>query len=200
MVNRPSEPPYDERVRSIDEQIAHLISQREQISNGHPGVPCPVYLDEWAEKFHVPMSALRQTFFALYYWHESQRRLEPAQFLRLVPVGRHQNHGNLQVIIPYVLQYANCSVIKVELHGACITTGIDVELMLIINGYDCHPHRGEVDRYYAALHFVVTPIIPDDMMPKLPMTVTFESHLTPPIEEEKPVIIPYTTVRFDSGD
>lgn len=197
----PPTPYYDEQLKPIDEQIAALIAQREQLSDGHPGFPYPKYLDEWATTFQVPLTPLQRAFFALHQWHESPpRRVDPEGFVSLVPIMRSETRGDLHVVIPYMRQYTNCTVVYVELEGPMIRGRSHFTIDLTIAGYDCRPHSGQSDTSYFGYKFVVTPIIPADSILSQSMTVSFESRPFPRQRNEEPVTIPYTTVIFPAGD
>lgn len=206
MVSRDFEPPtqyYDEQLISVDEQIASLIARREQLSHGYPGFPYPSHLEEWAGKFQVALPALQHAFAALHHWHKSPpRRVRPDEFLRLVPIMRSKSQGDLQIIVPYVRQYTNCSVVYMELEGMVIRGPSLFDMNLTIEGYDCVPYSGRGDKHYFESTFIVTPIIPDRDIPQLPMTLAFKSlpMLRHKEEERVPTVIPYTTVTFDPDE
>lgn len=190
---------YDERVKSIDEEIAASIAKRQAVAEGHPGFPRAEYLEAWANQHALPVSILQQTFRVLQRWPVSRERVIPERYLRFIPLMRTKNLGDIRVFIPYVRQYSNCGLILVEVEGAIGGRG-GLDIRLIIEGYDCQFHGGRGDRFAADHVFLVTPPIPDAIIQTLTMTVEFESHPLHRNDPAESVTIPPTTVTLEPQD
>ncbi len=195
------EPPtdyYDEQLQTVDENIVASIATRQRLSNGKPGFPKAAYLERWARQYEIPVSILHQTFSALFRWHVVRERLQPDQFKRFVAIMAAEPHGNLLVLVPYLRQYNNCSVVSVQLESPQLADG-PVHVDLEIAGYECLRHGGGGSQSYWHQEFVVTPVIPDDEATALSMIVHIESgnrmwgHR---VGEPAPEPIPPTTIRF----
>ncbi len=194
---RPPTEHYDERLRDIDEKISALVSERYAISEDNPGFPRTEYLNDWAQRYGMSVRLLQHLFAFLHRRPEFREPVNPDQFLRFVPVMAAKQQDGILVMIPYIRQYNNCSVVVVELEGAGLDGGIfhHLEVNLSLDGYEPTAHTGQSDASHASRNFIVTPPIPDDKIPHLNITVQFESR---PIEHQDTVRhpIPPTTVRL----
>lgn len=199
---RPPTDQYDERLKDIDEKLAQLVSARYAIADEHPGFPRAAYLNDWAAQYDMPLSQLQHLFAFLYHRPDSRERVQPDQFLRFVPVMVSRQQDDILVMVPYLRQHNNCSVVAVELEGTDLDGGASyhLDITLSIEGYDAMPDNGQSSNRHASRSFIVTPPIPDDEIPRLNMTVTFESRPFGHREEETRHPIPPTTVRFSPSD
>ncbi|PSR19978.1 MAG: hypothetical protein C7B45_17225 [Sulfobacillus acidophilus] len=199
---RPPTEHYDERLKDIDEKISALISERYAISEGNPGIPRSENLKDWADKYDTPLIVLQHLFAFLHRRPDSRERVQPDQFLRFVPVMATAQHNDILVMVPYIRQHNNCSLVAVELEGTNLNGGAfhHLDIKLSIDGYDAMPDSGQSNDRHANQNFIVTPPIPDDEIPRLNMTVEYESRPFRHMEEETRLPIPPTTVRFSPSD
>lgn len=192
---------YDERVKDLDEKMSALVSERHAVSQGNPGFPHSDYLNDWAKKYGTPVQLLQQLFFLLYNRPDFRERVEPEQFLRFVPIMAADQHDEILVMVPYMRQYSNCSVVSVELEGADLDGGAfhHLEIKLTIEGYESMRGNGQSSGTHASHNFIVTPPIPDDEVPRLKMNVEYESR---PFQHQDQARhpIPPTTVRLSAAD
>ena len=200
----PFHPPtehYDERLKDIDEKISALVSERWAISDGSPGFPRSEYLTDWADKYNTPLRLLQHLFAFLHRRPDFRERIKPDQFMHLVPVMAAQQHNDILVMVPYIRQYNNCSVVAVELEGDDLDGGAfhGLNITLSIGGYDAISDNGQSDDRHATQNFLVTPPIPDDEIPRLKMTVEYESHPFQHREVTRHPISP-TTVHLIPGE
>lgn len=202
MAFRPPTEHYDERLKDIDEKISALVSERYAISEGNPGFPRPESLNDWADKYDTPLRLLQHLFAFLHRRPDFRERVQPGQFLRFVPVMAAQQQDDILVMVPYIRQHNNCSVMAVELEGTDLDGGgfhhLDIELS--IDGYEAMSDNGQSNDRHAHQNFIVTPPIPDDEIPRLNMTVEYESRSFRHREEETRHPIPPTTVRFSPSE
>ena len=128
------EPPtdyYDEQLKTVDENIAASIATRQRLSNGKPGFPKAAYLEQWARQYEIPVSILHRIFFILFNWPVLRERVQPDRFERFVPIMAAEPRGNLLVLVPYVRQYNNCSIVSVQLESPQLADGpmhIDLDM------------------------------------------------------------------------
>ncbi len=195
---RPPTEYYDERLEDIDAHIAELVAERHTLSEGNPGFPRAEYLNDWAVRYDTPLRLLQHLFAFLHHRPDVRERVEPEEFLRFVPLMSSQQHEGILVMVPHIRQYNNCSVVLVELEGPGVGGGRfhHVEIRLTIEGYDSVPAEGSGTQHHADRSFIVTPPIPDDEVPRLNMTIEYQSRSLGPMEEDIPHSIPPTTVRF----
>ncbi len=198
---RPPTEHYDERLKDMDEKIAELVAARYTLSEGNPGFPRAEYLNDWADKYDTPLRLLQQLFAFLHHRPDFRDRVEPDQFLRFVPLMATQQREDILIMIPYVRQHNNCSVVVVELEGPNVDGGgfHHLEINLSIDGYDTMPAEGGSSGHHANRTFIVTPPIPDDQISRLNMTVEYESRPFRHMEEARRPVPP-TTVRFSPSD
>ncbi len=199
---RPPTEYYDERLKDMDEKISALVSERYAISEGNPGIPRPAYLKDWADKYDTPLIVLQRVFAFLHQRPDSRERIQPDQFLRFVPVMAAAQHNDILVMVPYIRQHNNCSLVAVELEGINLSGGalyhLDIELT--IDGYDALPGGGQSSNRHASMNFIVTPPIPDHEIPRLNITVKYESRSMAHMEEAIGHPIPPTTVHVTPLD
>lgn len=193
---------YDERLKVLDEKISALLAERHTISAGNPGFPRPEYLNDWAEKYHLPLRLLQTVFAMLHRPPDFRERVQPDQFLRFVPLMEVQQKNDILVMIPYMRQHNNSSVVTVVLEGSGLSEdfGYHLDINLSVDGYDTMAADGQSRQGYASHNFIVTPPIPDEEIPHLNMMVHFETRQLPRPVKEPPRPIPSTTVRFNRGD
>lgn len=193
---RPPTEYYDERLKELDEKITELVSERYEISEGNPGFPRREYLNDWADRYGIPLRLLQHLFAFLHRRPDFRERAEPDRFLRFVPVMAAQQVNDILVMVPYIRQFTNCSVVAVELEGTDLDAGPfhHLQIKLFIDGYEPMPGNGQTNNRHASHNFIVTPPIPDDEIPRLSMTVEYESN---PFHREEPAPpISPTTVRL----
>lgn len=203
-MQRQFEPPteyYDERIKSVDENIVASIATRQHLSQGQPGFPKDAYMEQWAQQYAVPIPLLQRTFALLFGWRDIVReRVEPDQFERFVPIMTAENQQDLWVTVPYLRQYNNCSIVEVLLASPHLSGPVTVDLD--IAGYECQRHGGGGSRGYWRQEFVVTPLVPDDQAATLGMTIRVASDgriRRRPSDEPEPQPIPPTIFRPRSG-
>ncbi len=106
-----------------------------------------------------------------------------------------EQQEDLLVMVPYLRQYNNCSVVSVQLESPRVGYGGSVTIDLDIVGFQCQHSGGYGSEGYLAHDFTVTPIIADDQIATLDMTVRVESGpIRPRVPESEP--IPPTTIRL----
>lgn len=117
---------------------------------------------------------------------------QPDQFLRYVPVMAMEQRDEVLLTVPYLCQYHNCSVVVVLAEhpsGGLLDAGLSIEThsdRLVIQSPQGHTVGGggtDIDHRY---RFAVTPPIPDEQVPSLPMT--FHVNLGAPATPARPIL------------
>ena len=171
MIRMPFRPPTDyycEELATIDEQICELLAKRKELSNNNPGFPTLELISSWSQKFGLNEDWLRMIFSV--YMHSEDRLLspvEPAGFLKFVPILRSVVIDNMMYAVTHMKQYSNASVVCIETE--IITDDPFTRLghvrheLFISSDYLCRPSGG-CGHGKGMLHsFIVTPALPDDV-------------------------------------
>ncbi|WP_145946258.1 chorismate mutase [Paenibacillus sp. Y412MC10] len=163
---RPTEH-YDERLLPIDRQICQLLQQRKEISEGNPGYPPFAYIDQWAAETGLYEDFLKMIFGAIRSDEFFKPIVEPAGFIKHVPVLVSQEHEGYYFTLTSVRQYANASVVTLHVDGdvtipECST---DISNFALDMGeyYDCRMDRGVSCSGNATYNYVVSPPLPDKL-------------------------------------
>lgn len=126
---------------------------------------------------------------------------QPEGFQRYVPVRAAEQRDDQFATVPYVCQYANCTVVLVRLEHPSRSL-LYSECNLTIPGHAVRVLGGVLGGTHEhGFRFAVVPPIPDEQVSNLPMTFhidpgtaqTFPGHKPAPI-----VLIAPTTIRFPS--
>lgn len=163
---RPTEH-YDERLDPIDRQICQLLQQRKEISEGNPGYPPFAYIDRWSAETGLYEDFLKCIFGVIRSDEYFKPIVEPAGFIKHVPVLVSQEHEGYFFTLTSVRQYANASVVTLYVDGDVTipenSTDISSFALDMGEAYDCRMDRGVSGSGTATYHYVVSPALPDKL-------------------------------------
>ncbi|WP_251675085.1 hypothetical protein [Paenibacillus cellulositrophicus] len=163
---RPTEH-YDERLLPIDRQICQLLQQRKEISEGNPGYPPFAYTDQWAAETGLYEDFLKMIFGAIRSDEYFKPMVEPAGFIKHVPVLVSQEHEGYFFTLTSVRQYANARVVTLHVDGDVTIpeSSTDISNFALDMGeyYDCRMDRGVSCSGNATYNYVVSPPLPDKL-------------------------------------
>lgn len=195
---------YDAQVQPLDEELCGIVQRRLDLTAERPSFPPEHLLTEWSAQFHLSLYQLQHVFTLVYRPLEpSEDSVEPKGFRRFVPLMRAVSEHGMLLMIPYMRQYDNASVVSVEIEipvpeGSDLTFHFDLDIALTIDGHQCRNSRGQHHGGYFQHDFIVTPPLPDAGLGEYTTTVHIqESHVRdfPPAPSEIPKI-PSATVVF----
>ena len=82
---------YCDALASIDEKICALIAKRKEISEDNPGFPQPNQISAWCQKYALNEDMILRLFGYMYSEHHFVPLVEPAGFLKFVPILKSVN-------------------------------------------------------------------------------------------------------------
>lgn len=159
---------YCEEVAPIDEQICGLLAKRKELSNNNPGFPNFDRISEWSQQYGLDEEWLQRVF-AYMYGHEPhcQTTIEPAEFLKFVPILKSVAVDSIIYAVTHMKQYSNASVVCVETEvntaEPYVRLGHANFELSISPEYQCRPNGGSGQDRGMQHSFVVTPSLPDDL-------------------------------------
>lgn len=157
----------DERLRPLDRQICQLLQQRKEMSDGNPGYPPFAYIDQWSAETGLYEDFLKYFFGAIRSDEYFKPIVEPAGFIKHVPVVVSQEHDGYFFTLTAVRQYANASVVTlyVDWDTAIPESMTDMSNFALDMGepYDCRMDRGVSGSGNATFNYVVSPALPDKL-------------------------------------
>ncbi|MEK5642523.1 hypothetical protein BK138_05575 [Paenibacillus rhizosphaerae] len=164
---RPTEH-YDERLLPIDRQICQLLQQRKEISEGNPGYPPFVYIDQWAAETGLYEDFLKMIFGAIRSDEYFKPIVEPAGFIKHVPVLVSHEHDGYFFTLTSVRQYANASVVTLYVDWDVTipernSTEISNFVLDMGEPYECRMDTGGSCSGNATYNYVVSPSLPDKL-------------------------------------
>ncbi|WP_339230864.1 hypothetical protein NSQ77_10655 [Oceanobacillus sp. FSL K6-2867] len=175
MKQMPFEPPtpyYNDKIKSIDEQICDLIRRRKDLSNNDPGFPTKELITNWAGKYNMHEEYLNSVFSHFLSEEIYRPIIEPKGFLKTIQILKSLEKNDCFYTVTFIRQYKNASVI----HFTVDTDISDEEHeafpehkffeLSIVGGeieYDCRNEGGGGSGCHTAYTFVVSPPLPDDV-------------------------------------
>jgi hypothetical protein len=165
---RPPTDYYCEELATIDEQICELLAKRKELSNNNPGFPILELISSWSQKFVLNEDWLRMIFSV--FMHGEDRLLspvEPAGFLKFVPILRSVVIDNMMYAVTHMKQYSNASVVYIEtevnIAEAFVRLGHASFELFISPEYQCRQSSGCGHGKGMQHSFVVIPALPDNI-------------------------------------
>ncbi|MCY0875359.1 MAG: hypothetical protein OWT28_03665 [Firmicutes bacterium] len=170
-VHHPTRPTehYDERVRAIDEKLCEFIAKRKTLSHGNPGYPPMAQVETWAVQFGLYENYLHSLFHVLLNEDIHRPRVEPAEYLGMIPVLRLAETEGRVFLVSYLRQYQNATVLHLEIEDFVEEPSTEkphghVEWSVSISPeYESYWAGGGGSHNRWSHKFVVTPSLPDDV-------------------------------------
>lgn len=165
--------PYDERTLPVDEQLCELLRNRKSLTVGKPAYPPFERIAEWSAKYGLYEDYLKAVFGTLYGEEHYRPAVEPAGFVKHLPVMKSQAAESIFYALTSILQYENASVLTIFMHWD-VTAGDQFrqrrqnigDLRLTYDGgrsYDCRFSGGSSSEGNATSTYVITPPLPDNL-------------------------------------
>lgn len=83
--------------------------------------------------------------------------IRPDRYERKVPVMAAEQHEDFRVVVPYLRQFNNCSLVLVQVESARLGPHQLIQIGLDVEGYACQCLGGFGAVGYRIAEFVVTP-------------------------------------------
>lgn len=170
MRERPFRPPTDyycETLAPIDEQICALVAKRKELSQNNPGFPQLDQISAWCQQYELNEDMMLRIFGYMYREHNFLPQLEPAEFLKFVPILKSVEIDGVLFAVTHIKQYNNASVVYIETDGKNAKPNVRLERtqfeLFISPKYQCRPDGGYGHSNSMRHSFVVTPPLPDDL-------------------------------------
>ncbi|MDR3542077.1 MAG: hypothetical protein P4L69_14075 [Desulfosporosinus sp.] len=185
---------YCELLAPIDEQICALLVKRKEISNDNPGFPQSDLIAAWSQQYELNEDWLRRIFAYMFGEHHFLPQLEPAGFLKFVPILKSVEIGGVFYAVTHMKQFSNASVLYIETE--VITADPYVRFghasfdLFISADYQCRHDSGCGQRKGMQNSFVVIPPLPDKL-DGFEFFLTVKPRVVPEIQE---VYLTETTV------
>jgi hypothetical protein len=158
---------YCESLAPIDRQLCALIAERKQRCNDNPGFPPEESLTAWCEQYGLNKDFIFRIFSSLYHEHHFEPMVEPAGFLKFLPVMKSTAVDQIMYTVTHLKQYENASVVSVEIEAKtgdpCHGIGHAMLQLDISPEYNCRHNGGYSQGNGMQQSFVVTPSLPDDL-------------------------------------
>ncbi|MEK0314168.1 hypothetical protein [Cohnella sp. 56] len=160
---------YDERVKSVDEQLCKLLQERKRLSPDNPGYPPFAYIEQWAARCGLYDEHLKALFGLLLHEDTFKPAIEPAGFVGYVPIHRSVEHAGCLYTLAAARQYDNASVVTLHIDRhemdapdlpAHFWMSYELELG---EGFECRTDQGGSSGSHAYCDYVVSPALPVDM-------------------------------------
>ncbi len=183
---RPPTEYYCELLAPIDEQICALLAKRKEISKDNPGFPQSDSIAAWSQQYGLNEDWLRTIFAYMYGEHHFLPQLEPAGFLKFVPILKSVEIDGVFYAVTHMKQYTNASVVYIE--NEVNTSEPYVRLghasfeLFISPEYQCRPDSGCGHKKGMQHSFVVIPPLPDEV-DGLEFRLTVKPREVPEIQE-----------------
>lgn len=164
---RPPTDYYCEELAPIDEQICGLLAKRKELSNNNPGFPKLDRISAWSHQYELDEDWLRRIFAYLYGEHHFVPQIEPAGFLKFVPILKSVEIDSVMYAVTHMKQYSNASVVYIETEvnsdEPYIRLGHVSSELSISPEYQCRFNGGSGQKKGMQHSFVVTPSLPEDL-------------------------------------
>ena len=164
---RPPTDYYCEELATIDEQICVLLAKRKELSNNNPGFPNLDRISAWSQQYGLDEDWLRMNFAYMYGEHHLLPPIEPAGFLKFVPILKSVEVDSIMYAVTHMKQYSNASVVYIETEvnndEPYVRLGHASFELFISSEYQCRQSSGSGHGKGMQHSFVVTPALPDDV-------------------------------------
>lgn len=158
---------YCELLAPIDKQICALLAKRKEISKDNPGFPQPNLIAAWSQQYGLNEDWLRTIFAYIYGEHHFLPQLEPAEFLKFVPILKSVEIDGVFYAVTHMKQYSNSSVVYIETEvntsEPYVRLGHASFELFISLEYQCRPDSGCGHKKGMQHSFVVIPPLPDEV-------------------------------------
>lgn len=160
---------YCKSLAVIDEQICELLAKRKELSDDNPGLPGPELISSWCKQYGLNEEKIRNIFASMSSEHSflPREQIEPAEFLKFVPIMKSVELDNILYAVTYMKQYENASVVYIDMELNSAEENVRLEFsgfeLFISPKYQCRPHGGSGQLKGLQHTFVVTPSLPDDV-------------------------------------
>ncbi|UWG96459.1 hypothetical protein LPY66_16405 [Dehalobacter sp. DCM] len=160
---------YCESLAPIDQQLCAIIAERKGACRGNPGFPPEDSITAWCEQYGLNKNLLFGIFSSLYHEHYFEPMVEPAGFIKFLPVLKSVKVNRVMYTVTYLKQYSNASIVSLEIESLDETAdsnsgiGHAVLELTISPEYTCRQDSGHSQGNVMQQSFVVTPPLPDDL-------------------------------------
>ncbi|HVJ50207.1 hypothetical protein [Desulfitobacterium sp.] len=164
---RPPTDYYCEELASIDEQICGLLAKRKELSNNNPGFPHLDRISAWSQQYGLNEDMILRLFGYMYSEHQFVPLVEPAGFLKFVPILKSAKIDGVFYAVTHMKQYSNASVVFVETEvnteEPYLRLGHASFELFISSKYQCRLDSGCGQKKGMQHSFVVIPPLPDEV-------------------------------------
>jgi hypothetical protein len=164
---RPPTDYYCELLAPIDEEICALFAKRKEISKDNPGFPHLALITSWCQQYGLNEDMMRSIYGYMYNEHHFLPQVEPAGFLKFVPILKSLEIDGVLYAVTHMKQYSNASVVYIEIEvdtaEPYVRLGHAGFELFISPEYQCRPNGGCGQKKGMQHSFVVTPALPDDV-------------------------------------
>jgi hypothetical protein len=158
---------YCQSLTPVDEQLCALIARRKELSQNNPGFPPEELITAWCDQHGLNKHLMWGIFSSLYNEHHFEPVVEPAGFVKFLPVLKSVEVDQVMYTVTHLKQYGNASVVALEVElktddpysqigHAALELNISPE-------YKCRQNGGHSQGGGMQYTFVVTPPLPDDL-------------------------------------
>src|SRR5680860_118439 len=164
---RPPTEYYCELLAPIDEQICALLAKRKEISKDNPGFPQRDSIAAWSQHYGLNEDMMLNIFGTMYNERIFLIQVEPAGFLKFVPILKSVEINGVFYAVTHMKQYSNASVVYIETEVRTAEPYVRLEHanfeLFISTEYQCRLDSGCGQKKGMQHSFVVIPPLPDEV-------------------------------------
>lgn len=163
---------YDAAFAAIDEQICALIKKRKELANDQIVFPPHEEITRWAKEYDLYEDQIESIFGVLRNEEHYRPVVEPSDFQQHIPVFQFVEIDNIIYTVTFVHQYANASVVHLNLDWPHLNEQNDRKFFDLHDQYlkldlgkkyDCREGGGNGTDGHITRSYIVSPPLPNDL-------------------------------------